>query len=273
MFYTFRVGYRLRRWDGTRSARRCRVVREAPGDPFRGLRRSDRGTWPTGLCARCGRAFARSQESHVYCSARCRSASSVARRREPAPLVHCDRCGAEFTRKRLNGRYCSRRCRESAGNMRAYRNDPERARQRWRDWYRKNRENVIAYVREWKQANPDRRSIYERRRRAARFGGSGTHSIDEVLALFEAYEWRCAYCGSGEELTIDHRVPLSRGGGDSIENLIPACGSCNSSKHDRPELSFRADRALEEFIRGRALAPGARMSGRGAARHRAGGPC
>ena len=31
-------------------------------------------------------------------------------------------------------------------------------------------------------------------------------------------------------MSIDHVVPLSRGGKHEIENLLPACRSCNSSK-------------------------------------------
>jgi 5-methylcytosine-specific restriction endonuclease McrA len=90
-----------------------------------------------------------------------------------------------------------------------------------------------------------------------------------VLALFEAYDWRCAYCGAQVDLTVDHRVPLSRGGDDSMENLIPACLSCNSSKHDRTELEFQAWQALLEFAKGRARS--ATMSLRGAARRTTGG--
>lgn len=43
----------------------------------------------------------------------------------------------------------------------------------------------------------------------------------------------CIYCGSVENTTIDHIVPLSRGGKHEASNLAPACFSCNSSKCDR----------------------------------------
>ena len=41
----------------------------------------------------------------------------------------------------------------------------------------------------------------------------------------------CYYCGHGDNLTVDHLVPLVRGGPDEADNLIWACRSCNSSKH------------------------------------------
>lgn len=40
----------------------------------------------------------------------------------------------------------------------------------------------------------------------------------------------CQYCGSRNNLTIDHVTPLSRGGDWSWGNLVAACGACNSRK-------------------------------------------
>ena len=44
---------------------------------------------------------------------------------------------------------------------------------------------------------------------------------------------RCHYCGghfSTEDLTMDHLVPVSRGGKASRNNVVPACKECNSRK-------------------------------------------
>ncbi len=40
----------------------------------------------------------------------------------------------------------------------------------------------------------------------------------------------CNYCGSSDDLTLDHIFPIKLGGTDDAENLIFACRSCNSSK-------------------------------------------
>ncbi|GIV61325.1 MAG: HNH endonuclease [Rhodothermaceae bacterium] len=45
--------------------------------------------------------------------------------------------------------------------------------------------------------------------------------------------FRCQYCGSREQLTIDHIVPKSRGGADTWENLVAACVPCNNRKGNR----------------------------------------
>jgi 5-methylcytosine-specific restriction endonuclease McrA len=44
----------------------------------------------------------------------------------------------------------------------------------------------------------------------------------------------CQYCGyTGDDLTLDHVVPRSRGGGDSWENIVTACVRCNVKKGSR----------------------------------------
>ncbi|WVZ62049.1 hypothetical protein U9M48_011837 [Paspalum notatum var. saurae] len=43
-------------------------------------------------------------------------------------------------------------------------------------------------------------------------------------------EFTCQYCSSGENLTIDHVIPISRGGKWEWENLVAACARCNSRK-------------------------------------------
>lgn len=48
--------------------------------------------------------------------------------------------------------------------------------------------------------------------------------------------YTCQYCGTQPgrtELTIDHVVPRSRGGGTNWENVVAACGPCNRRKGNR----------------------------------------
>lgn len=48
--------------------------------------------------------------------------------------------------------------------------------------------------------------------------------------VYERDEWRCRFCGTEERLSIDHIVPLSRGGTNDLDNLQTLCRSCNSKK-------------------------------------------
>lgn len=45
--------------------------------------------------------------------------------------------------------------------------------------------------------------------------------------------YRCVYCNSGHNLTIDHIVPTSRGGETSFENCVTSCRDCNHIKGNR----------------------------------------
>lgn len=51
------------------------------------------------------------------------------------------------------------------------------------------------------------------------------------VAVLERDGYQCVYCGvDGVPLELDHVIPKSRGGDHSLENLVSACKSCNSSK-------------------------------------------
>ena len=63
-------------------------------------------------------------------------------------------------------------------------------------------------------------------------------SVRRMVA--ERADWRCEYCLSPENLapqcfTLEHIVPLSKGGSDEPENLAYACQGCNGSKYAKTE--------------------------------------
>lgn len=62
------------------------------------------------------------------------------------------------------------------------------------------------------------------------------HTLTETewKETLEYFNHACAYCLRADvPLEKDHVVALSRGGGTTRENIIPACKSHNSSKGDR----------------------------------------
>jgi CRISPR/Cas system Type II protein with McrA/HNH and RuvC-like nuclease domain len=62
------------------------------------------------------------------------------------------------------------------------------------------------------------------------------HKAYMKKCLIEEWNNECAYCGYKQkhrELTIDHVVPLSKGGDDSYENQVPCCRTCNLSKNHK----------------------------------------
>ncbi|KAG8389227.1 hypothetical protein BUALT_Bualt02G0206900 [Buddleja alternifolia] len=48
--------------------------------------------------------------------------------------------------------------------------------------------------------------------------------------IFQRDNFTCQYCSATENLTIDHVLPIARGGKWTWENLVAACAKCNSKK-------------------------------------------
>ena len=95
------------------------------------------------------------------------------------------------------------------------------------------------YQKEYQIAHPDKIAEWTERRRALKANARG----DGVTArqwrnMQEDYNYLCAYCNQKKPLAMDHIVPLSKGGKHDIENMVPACKSCNSSKNDTSLLIF-----------------------------------
>jgi len=63
---------------------------------------------------------------------------------------------------------------------------------------------------------------------------TNTLTSDEWFDILEKYNYRCVHCGvefDCENLpTRDHIIPISKGGNNIKENIVPACRSCNSKK-------------------------------------------
>lgn len=67
-------------------------------------------------------------------------------------------------------------------------------------------------------------------------------SPKKKAAVYAKTNGTCSYCDekiSDENAVIDHVVPKSKGGKNNIENLLPCCWSCNSSKGTKSLDDFR----------------------------------
>lgn len=69
--------------------------------------------------------------------------------------------------------------------------------------------------------------------RVKKFGKHGRIRVDRVSkkAILERDHYTCRYCGEYGD-TIDHIIPRSRGGLNTLGNFCCACSSCNGSKAD-----------------------------------------
>ncbi|RLV48803.1 HNH endonuclease [Nocardioides mangrovicus] len=66
---------------------------------------------------------------------------------------------------------------------------------------------------------------------------------------------RCAYCG-GPGHTLDHVVPISRGGGSTWLNTVTACGGCNGRKANRTPEEAGMRLLVEPWVPTRAQVAG-----------------
>lgn len=110
--------------------------------------------------------------------------------------------------------------------------NPERAREAGKRWARENADRVREYKREYRAANRDAiRALNNRRKAMHRAVEINDLTSDEWVEIIAAHDGRCVYCGEKpERITMDHVVPISKGGNHTASNVVPACGPCNSAK-------------------------------------------
>jgi 5-methylcytosine-specific restriction endonuclease McrA len=116
---------------------------------------------------------------------------------------------------------------------------------RLKDWYRNKGGKALVAERHkiWKSKNRVRHlelsRQYANRRRARMYSVLETLTTQEWLDRLAEYNYHCAYCLKPfEKLEIEHMHPISRGGEHTLENVVPACRSCNGRKHSMNLLEF-----------------------------------
>jgi hypothetical protein len=92
-----------------------------------------------------------------------------------------------------------------------------------------------------KISHSDKDQVSSQNSRAKGLGLSGAFTVGNWREVKRRQRLRCGFCGRKKFLTIDHIVPLSRGGTNSYCNIQALCQSCNSSK---------GDKTWDEYLRG-----------------------
>lgn len=195
-----------------------------------------------GACPECGDPVVYSGFGALkkYCSAKCNARVQNRRSRRRIPPVdlakrECRECGNAFKPRRIDGVYCSRRC-YLVGNAKRPEFVPER---------RTCHECGQAY-KAWRHdqrfCEPRCAHAFHGRARMnkARTGKAALYVDREI---FERDGWVCWLCEERVDptlprrnrrgATIDHVVPLARGGADTPDNVRLAHWECNHDKHTR----------------------------------------
>ena len=106
-------------------------------------------------------------------------------------------------------------------------------------------ERAARLQREYRTASPEKFRMWDRERRVKRKAQINA-TVDKITAkqwsdINAAFQHHCVYCLKPfARLTMDHIIPLSRGGDHTAANIVPACSRCNSSKNARHHLDFVA---------------------------------
>ena len=203
-------------------------------------------------CKQCGQTFARRPTvKQVFCSQRCYQTHVKEKRR-----TKCAKCGVSFIPKKQRAKkYCSRACagvgemhsvdrqarqaaRVEAARNAAVRTLNARARRDERKWRSERCKcgrlaigtTLCELCRKLRRQERKRRqnSMYVelhqsgmRRRVILRDGGI------------------CQYCGSRPRvITMDHLLPISKGGANEMSNVVVACKRCNAIKSSKTPLEL-----------------------------------
>jgi CRISPR/Cas system Type II protein with McrA/HNH and RuvC-like nuclease domain len=132
----------------------------------------------------------------------------------------CTQCGKtqpndrEHFGSRDGGMKVKNRCRqcENDNSKKSYRNDPSKMAART------ERSKAIRGVLSWTDTPELRRLMGEQNN-------------------------SCYYCGCRiflSNATVDHKMPITRGGSDSIANLAACCATCNKNKGNKTEAEYLA---------------------------------
>lgn len=134
---------------------------------------------------------------------------------------------------------------DNVAHVRAWRRaNPEKKRAADERRRRNNPEAVRACQKRWRLNHPDRKRADCALRRARIL----TVTLGDVNVIKQFYEWLhktgiviCHWCREVVPLDLrraDHYIPLAKGGEHSLENLVPACNRCNSSKGSKLPEEF-----------------------------------
>lgn len=121
----------------------------------------------------------------------------------------------------------------------------ENSRLKSRNWRAANREKSRQAARQWAKDNPVKNAIQTANHKALLNGSEGTYTEAEWTELCARYSYLCLCCKEQKPLTVDHVIPVTKGGRNDVSNLQPLCKECNSRKGQKT-IDYRPNLATTQ---------------------------
>lgn len=96
-----------------------------------------------------------------------------------------------------------------------------------------HKEKYAEYAKKYNKEFPEVSRRAYNKRQAKKEQLPNTLTEKQWSDVCEVFDHKCCYCGESTDLEQEHFVALSKGGGYTHSNIIPACRKCNSSKNNR----------------------------------------
>lgn len=255
--------------DNSVSTKTCKSCGETyPATPKYFNRKKSGKYGLMGICRLC-RSKKRSPDSRKHDGIKARMLA-------PDGFIKCVDCGSVVPEDRDHVAYCKRdgflacclQCRRKRGAAYGrwwHSQNPEQARQRkaksMRKWRERDpegyKETIMRSCNNWRDENPDKArevarnwvkrnyskhkaNVHKRRARLAQ--AEGAHTAEDLLQIFKDQDGKCTYCQCelGKDYSVDHAIPLSRGGSNGPENIAITCLACNLRKNAKTAEEYIA---------------------------------
>jgi len=197
-------------------------------------------------CSNCGKTlpatleyFHKNKSGKYGLMARCKECRSLIRRERyannPEPIKEYKRQWRKSNPEKYQAQLRRNKDRYSERYAESQRDAVSR-------YYQNNKNDRKEYIAEWKKDNIEKCRTYQQRRRMKINEVGGDFSSDELEERIEEQGCMCFYCSHPleDDYHVDHYVPISKGGSNSIENIVIACPSCNFAKNARDPHEFMA---------------------------------
>jgi len=224
---------------------------------FRTERQIPTGKYPTYECLTCKELFESQKGSATrtpkYCTKLCFAKSFDTYVDDPS-LKMCSKCRKIQPVETFSLKPSGNRSSECKPCVNARKQSDPHLKEKRRAYYEANRASILAKSKAYQQAHPEvlkksskkwaannQERCRERvqRRRNRKRGNGGSYTAQEWQELCDRAWNRCLDCGRKKPLSVDHVIPVSKGGTSEISNLQPLCVPCNSRKRDK-EIDFRS---------------------------------